>query len=87
MIYNVTPLSKGFMLTSILGFIVTFFFVFPRSIYSLPDGSSACYSIWFCSISVALLFFFIIMFIASIISMTYTPLDVDMDGLRLTKKK
>ena len=65
---NVAPLSGSFMLISILGFIVSAMYVFPRS---------ASYGFAFALV-------FALMFIASMISMTYADVDeiLSMDGGR-----
>ncbi|MFH0867994.1 MAG: hypothetical protein V1831_01660 [Candidatus Woesearchaeota archaeon] len=57
MLKNVAPLTGGFMITSMLGFIISVIYVFPRN-YS-----------W--GFTFALFFF--LMFVASMISMTYGP--------------
>ena len=54
---NVAPLKGGYMITSIVGFIVSAVYVFPRS-YT-----------W----GLTFLIFFTLMFVASMISMTYGP--------------
>jgi len=57
MIRNVAPLKGGYMITSILGFIISAMYVFPRS------------EKW----GFAFVIFFTLMFVASMISMTYGP--------------
>jgi hypothetical protein len=54
---NVAPLSGGFMLTSIVGFLVSAFYVFPNS------------QKW----GFTFVVFFTLMFVSSLISMTYSP--------------
>ncbi|MBI2661579.1 hypothetical protein HYX09_04940 [Candidatus Woesearchaeota archaeon] len=54
---NVFPLSSGFMLTSILGFLISGYYVYPRS---MPWGFT-------------FMLFFMIMLIASLISMAHSP--------------
>lgn len=54
---SVAPLSGGFMITSIVGFLVSAIYVMPQS------------ATWGFTFSV----FFVLMFIASIVSMTYGP--------------
>jgi len=54
---NVAPLTGGFMITSMLGFIISAIYVFPRS-----------YNWGF-----TFVIFFTLMFVASMISMTYGP--------------
>ncbi len=58
--FKVAPLNANFMATSILGFILSLVFVFPE----YPDWGFAF----------ALTFF--IMFLASLVSMTYAPVDL-----------
>ena len=70
MYLKVYPLSASFMLTSIVGAIISALYVYPRS----P------------SFGFAFFLFFIIMFVASIISMTYAPLDSELD-VRDRKRK
>ena len=53
--FNIAPLSGGYMLTSIVGFIVSAFYVFPKS------------NTW----GFTFIIFFMLMFVASMISMTY----------------
>ena len=54
---NVAPLKGGYMITSIVGFIISALYVFPRS-----DN-------W----GITFVIFFSLMFVASLISMTYGP--------------
>ena len=54
---NIAPLTGGYMMTSIVGIIISLIYVFPRS------------SQW----GFAFTAFFVMMFIASMISMTYGP--------------
>ena len=54
---NVAPLKGGYMITSIIGFFISAVYVFPRS-YT-----------W----GLTFLIFFTMMFVASMISMTYGP--------------
>lgn len=56
--FKVAPLSGGFMLTSIVGFAASVLFIYKISI----------------SWGVTFMVFFAIMFIASLVSMTYNPL-------------
>ena len=56
---KVAPLSSGFMLTSIVGF-----FVSALLVYKYTES-------W----GVAFMIFFVMMFIASVISMTYSDVD------------
>ena len=58
---NISPLSSGFMLTSMVGILVSAFFVYD---FSKPWGATFG-------------LFFLAMFIASMISMTYAPVDFD----------
>ena len=57
--FNVAPLSGGFMITSIVGFLISSFWVMPKSIK------------W----GFTLMLFFTLMFISAMISMTYAPGD------------
>ncbi len=54
---NIAPLSGGYMLTSIVGFLISAFYVMPQS------------RTW----GFTLVIFFSLMFVASLISMTYAP--------------
>ncbi|MBU0615072.1 MAG: hypothetical protein KJ601_03185 [Nanoarchaeota archaeon] len=54
---DVVPLKSSFMLSSLIGFIISWLWVFPR------DAS------W----GFTFMLFFVIMFVASMISMTYQP--------------
>ena len=56
---NIAPLSGGYMITSIVGFLISAFYVYP--------GSAK----W----GFTLVLFFTLMFIAAMISMTYAPTD------------
>ena len=67
---NTVPLSSSFMLTSIIGFIVAWQWVLPRN------------STW----GLTFLIFFVLMFISSIISMTYLPTDAE-EPLQIKKRK
>ena len=53
--FNIAPLSGGYMLTSMIGFLISAFYVLPNS------------STW----GFTFLIFFALMFTSSIISMTY----------------
>jgi len=57
MLRNVAPLKGGYMITSIIGFIISAIYVFPRS------------ERW----GFTFVLFFTLMFVASMISMTYGP--------------
>jgi formate hydrogenlyase subunit 3/multisubunit Na+/H+ antiporter MnhD subunit len=54
---NVAPLSGGFMITSIIGFLISVIYVYPQS------------TTWGFTFGI----FFALMFIAAMISMTYGP--------------
>jgi len=54
---NVAPLKGGYMITSMVGFIISALYVFPRS-----DNWGLTFVI-----------FFSLMFVSSLISMTYGP--------------
>jgi formate hydrogenlyase subunit 3/multisubunit Na+/H+ antiporter MnhD subunit len=55
--FNVAPLSGGFMVTSIVGFLISVVYVYPQS------------ARWGFTFGI----FFALMFMASMISMTYGP--------------
>ena len=57
--FNVAPLSGGFMLTSLVGIIISFRIIEPKS---PPWGFT-------------FLLFFVLMLVASMISMTYAPVE------------
>ena len=57
--FNVAPLSGGFMITSLVGFMISFFYILPMS------------NKW----GFTFVLFFTLMFVASTISMTYAPSD------------
>ena len=61
--YKVAPLSAGFMLTSILGAIISAFYIYKQSE----------------TFGFAFFLFFTLMFVASLISMTYAPVDAPFD--------
>lgn len=67
------PLPSSFMLTAILGFVISAMWVFPQSIN------------W----GFTFLVFFTIMFIASVLSMAHAPVDeiVKRDRLKGLRKK
>lgn len=71
--YKVAPLSGSFMLTSMMGFLISAIYVFPRSMS------------WGFTFGI----FFTVMFVASLISMTYAPIEAEwrMDNPRKKKKK
>lgn len=56
-IYNVAPLKGGYMITSILGFLISVMFV-----YDISNKWGFTFAL-----------FFMLMFVASMISMTYGP--------------
>ena len=57
--FNIAPLSGGYMITSIVGFLISAFYVYPSSVK------------W----GFTLVLFFTLMFVAALISMTYAPTD------------
>jgi len=67
---HIAPLKGSFMLTSIVGFIISWMYVLPRSL----------------SWGTTFMFFFILMFISSMISMTHSPYEVD-DVLQIDRKR
>ena len=58
---HVSPLSSSFMLTSMVGFLISVFFV-----YGISKSWGFTFGL-----------FFVIMFISSLISMPYAPVDFD----------
>ena len=64
--FNIAPLSGGYMLTSIVGFLVSAFYILPNS------------RTW----GFTFVLFFTLMFIASIISMTYAPSEWPLKAYR-----
>jgi len=72
---NVAPLKGGYMITSMVGILISLFYVFPKS------------TTWGFTFTA----FFVIMFAASLISMTYGPeeamLHVGHEAERKKKKK
>jgi len=56
---NIAPLSSGFMITSIVGFLISAVYVYPSS------------STW----GFTFVLFFVLMFVSSLISMTYAPAE------------
>ncbi|MDP7115804.1 MAG: hypothetical protein QF915_01985 [Candidatus Woesearchaeota archaeon] len=54
---NIAPLSAGFILTSIVGFLVSIIYVYPLSVN------------WGFTFTL----FFFLMFVAAMISLTYSP--------------
>ncbi len=57
--FNIAPLSGGYMITSIAGFLISAFYILPNS------------KTW----GFTFVLFFTLMFVASLISMTYAPSD------------
>jgi len=57
--FNIAPLSGGYMVTSIVGFLISAFYILPGS------------KNW----GFTLVLFFTLMFIAALISMTYAPTE------------
>ena len=57
--FNIAPLSSAFMLTSIVGALISAFYILPNS------------RTW----GFTFVLFFTLMFVASLISMTYSPTD------------
>ena len=58
--WHAVPLKGSFMVTAILGFLISYFYVYPVSY----------------SFGLVCMFFFILMFVASLVSMTKAPLMV-----------
>ena len=57
--FNVAPLSGGFMITSIVGFLISAIYVYPEA------------RTW----GFTFILFFTLMFIAALLSMTYSPVE------------
>ncbi len=57
---KVAPLNSSFMITSMLGFLISILYIYPT--YSKPYGASFA-------------LIFVIMFIASVISFIYAPVE------------
>jgi formate hydrogenlyase subunit 3/multisubunit Na+/H+ antiporter MnhD subunit len=68
--YRVVPLSAGFMLTSIVGALISAIYV---TRYSASFGF-------------AFFLFFVLMFVASIISMTLAPIEAEFDVKKEKRK-
>ena len=68
--FNIAPLSGGFMVTSIVGFIISAFYILPSS------------KTW----GFTFVLFFTLMFVSSAISMTYAPSDWPLKMSRGGKK-
>lgn len=66
--FNIAPLSGGYMLTSIVGILISAFYIMPN------------YRAW----GFTFVLFFTLMFVASLISMTYAPSDWP---LKMDRKK
>ena len=64
--FNIAPLSSAFMLTSIVGALISAFYIMPSS------------STW----GFTFVLFFTLMFVASLISMTYAPSDLPLKTAR-----
>jgi formate hydrogenlyase subunit 3/multisubunit Na+/H+ antiporter MnhD subunit len=71
MFYKVVPLSSGFMLTSIIGAMISLVYVADKS------------RTW----GFTFFLFFLIMFIASLVSMTFAPIDAEFDVKAKRKKR
>ena len=71
----VTPLSSGFMLTSIVGFLVSAFYIPTMDPVIFPSRIDYAFAFGLV---------FVLMFIASMISMTYSPLS---DHLHIDEKR
>lgn len=75
--FNIAPLSGGYMLTSIVGFLISAFLVESTLAKSVSQTTARTWAF-------TLVLFFTMMFIASLISMTYAPTDWP---LKLDKRK
>lgn len=67
---NIVPLSSGFMLTSIIGFLISMYYIYPQS------------KTW----GFTLALFFMIMLISSLISMAHSPGDWPLNKKIKSKK-
>jgi len=63
MMFKPAPLSSGYMLASMLGFLISVVVIVPISMQ------------W----GITLAFIFALMFIASVISMTYAPIEAELE--------
>jgi hypothetical protein len=63
MVFKPAPLSSGYMLASMLGFLISVMAIVPVSLQ------------W----GVTLAFIFALMFIASLISMTFAPIEAELE--------
>jgi len=68
---NVAPLKGGYMITSIVGFLISSVYMFPRN------------ATWGLTFSI----FFALMFIASLISMTYGPDEAMLHAGHMVERK
>lgn len=70
---KIAPLSGSFMLTAIVGFLISAIYIFPRS------------NPWGFAFSI----FFAIMFVAAMISTTYAPIEAEweLENRKPKKKK
>ncbi len=68
MLSNIVPLKSSFMVTSIVGFIISFFYVYSQL------GNKT----W----GFTFMVFFLAMFVASMISMTYSPVIPELEKKR-----
>jgi len=75
--FNIAPLSGGYMVTSIVGFLISAFLVESTLEKYVSAESAKAWAFTF-------VLFFTMMFIASLISMTYSPTEWP---LRLDKRK
>ncbi|MFT4304274.1 MAG: hypothetical protein ACMXYG_06935 [Candidatus Woesearchaeota archaeon] len=74
----ISPLNSSFMLTSMVGFLVTVFYL-PTFINVFPEFETGIISFIF-----AFALIFVLMFIASLISMTYSPVS---EHLQIDEKR
>ena len=66
--FNIAPLSGGYMITSIVGFLISAFLVESTLAKYVSDTAARTWAF-------TLVLFFTMMFIASLISMTYAPTE------------
>ena len=71
----ITPLSSSFMLTSILGFLTSAFYLPTLDPIKFPNALSYAFAAGL---------IFVLMFIASLISMTYSPV---LENLHIDEKR
>lgn len=76
----IAPLRSSFMVTALLGFLISAFYIFD-----MKDATGKVYS-WAPSLGFTFSLIFILMFIASIISMTYAQVDNELERGKKRRK-